>query len=271
MRTIFTIIILLLVSTGLFSASIVDNKLVINVLIAESEEMSLELTDSASIFEDNSPFVNNFADLIDIEIVEADTTMIWTITDTLRTKPVTWQDFTLQCHHSPESFSFSSNSDAIAYALANEIDISRISSVNSNQHIVKISDGKKDILGQLPLNITTHDTLIAGKYKYTGNFRLYSNKDKLQLVNIIEIEEYLKSVVAYEIGSNSPEEALKAQAVASRSMTLIKLLASKHEETYIDLCATTHCQVFGGFPEEMNSLTKLWRIPDMRYYAEQYM
>ncbi len=218
--------------------------------------MVLELSDNASVFEDNSPFVSNFTERMNIEIVEQDTTEVWTIRNTVNVKPVTWQDFTIRCHHNDDSLIFRTKSEAIAYALENEIDICGITPIRENHHIVKISDDSKDILGQLPINITTVDTITANKYKYTGKFRLYSNKGKLQLVNIIEIEEYLKSVVAYEIGSNSPEEALKAQAVASRSMTLIKLLASKHEEPYIDLCSTTHCQVFGGLSRRNEFVNK---------------
>ena len=264
MKTNIIFLVILQISISILSAAaVIDGELIINVLINECQDMNFELSGKASFFEDNSPFINELTGVVNVCIAEEDTTEYWTICDTVKLRHVTWKDFTLTCHHYADSLVFADKSDAIAHALLNDIDISRIESKSNNSLIVKISDGIKDILGQLPININTDDTLKIGDNKYTGKFKLYSNNGNLQLVNIVEIEEYLKSVVAYEIGSNSPMEALKAQAVASRSMTLIKLLATKHPEPYIDLCATTHCQVYGGLSRRNSFVNKA--VDDTRH------
>ena len=67
----------------------------------------------------------------------------------------------------------------------------------------------------------------------------------LQAVNEITIDQYLMGVVAAEMPTAFPLEALKAQAVAARSEVLSKL-GTKHLNDPFDLCATVHCQVYSG-------------------------
>ncbi|WP_168121639.1 SpoIID/LytB domain-containing protein [Paenibacillus sp. HB172176] len=57
---------------------------------------------------------------------------------------------------------------------------------------------------------------------YRGGFELSSFNNKLAVVNELPFEEYLYSVVAVEMYSSWPLEALKAQAVAARSFVLSK-------------------------------------------------
>ena len=86
---------------------------------------------------------------------------------------------------------------------------------------------------------------------YIGNMRLKgyveiireSNK-KLLVINHLDSEEYLKSVVASEIGANWPREALKAQAIASRSYLAYHL--SKNIDKDYDLKGTVYSQVYKG-------------------------
>lgn len=64
-------------------------------------------------------------------------------------------------------------------------------------------------------------------------------------VKTMELEEYLKGVIGLEIGSQSPPEALKAQAVAARCYALNAIKNPRHKPS-ADICTTTHCQVWGG-------------------------
>lgn len=73
-------------------------------------------------------------------------------------------------------------------------------------------------------------------------------RNGLILLNYIGIEEYLKGVVTKEMGSGWPLEALKAQAVASRTYTISSL--KRHEKLGFDLCNTTDCQVYAGMDSE---------------------
>ncbi len=58
-------------------------------------------------------------------------------------------------------------------------------------------------------------------------------------VEEMKLETYLAGVVAMEIGANAPLEALKAQAVASRTYAAA---AHRHPEHEADVCTTAHCQ-----------------------------
>jgi len=67
----------------------------------------------------------------------------------------------------------------------------------------------------------------------------------LQLVNCVELEQYLRGVVPAEMPSSWPASALEAQAVCARSETLSRL-GVRHMGDDFDLCATEHCQAYRG-------------------------
>lgn len=75
----------------------------------------------------------------------------------------------------------------------------------------------------------------------------------LQVVNILPLEQYLYSIVPSEMPASWHFEAVKAQAVAARSFALANM--HKHEAEGFDVCATTHCQVYGGKDIEMERST----------------
>jgi|GEM_PF-168461 len=93
--------------------------------------------------------------------------------------------------------------------------------------------------------------LAPGIGRYRGRWLVHLNdRGKLNLINEVEIEDYVRSVVPSEMG---PElygqiEALKAQAVAARTYTL-RNLAEFRGEGY-DICATPRCQVYRGVMTE---------------------
>ena len=71
------------------------------------------------------------------------------------------------------------------------------------------------------------------------------HEGRLQAINEITIDMYLRGVVPSEMPASYPMEALKAQAVAARSEVMSKLSA-KHLNDPFDFCATVHCQVYSG-------------------------
>lgn len=80
---------------------------------------------------------------------------------------------------------------------------------------------------------------------YVGGFRFERvNGGSLTVVNILDLEDYVKGVVPHEMSNSWPIEALKAQAVAARSYALS--LGSKHSNYHFDICAETHCQAYSG-------------------------
>lgn len=65
---------------------------------------------------------------------------------------------------------------------------------------------------------------------------------KLQRIETMPVETYLKGVLPMEMPSSWHIEALKAQAVAARSYALAN--RGKYEADGYDVCNTTHCQVY---------------------------
>ena len=86
---------------------------------------------------------------------------------------------------------------------------------------------------------------------YHGSIEINIKSCSLQLVNVIAIEDYLPGVLAGEMPSSYPIEALKAQAIAARTYTLDNL--RKHSSSGCDLCDSSHCQVYEGALNEKQS------------------
>jgi len=82
---------------------------------------------------------------------------------------------------------------------------------------------------------------------YEGELHVHVNSDgDLEAVLHLPMEEYLKGVIPYEIGPESPLQALKAQAVAARAEIVQTLLTGKYQGEHHDVCAEVECQVFAG-------------------------
>ena len=83
---------------------------------------------------------------------------------------------------------------------------------------------------------------------FRGRAQILPVNNNLMAVNLVDVEQYLYSVLGGEMGGNWPLEALKAQAVASRSYALYKrraMLASP-----FDIGDTTTWQVYRGIQDE---------------------
>ena len=79
--------------------------------------------------------------------------------------------------------------------------------------------------------------------KYRGNFILvYRGKRKMDIINFLPLEDYLKGVLPWEISPKWPMEAIKAQAVAARTYALYHIL----QKNEYDLESTILSQVYKG-------------------------
>jgi stage II sporulation protein D len=81
-----------------------------------------------------------------------------------------------------------------------------------------------------------------GKRKYPGKIHFTLGGAGLDLVNELEIEQYLEGVLPGELPRGFGLEAQKAQAVAARTYALVQ--HGKHGD--FDLCDRTHCQMYVG-------------------------
>lgn len=86
---------------------------------------------------------------------------------------------------------------------------------------------------------------------YRGKFELRNYNDKITVINIVNTEEYLYSVLGREMSSSWPIEALKTQAVCARNYALT--IGGKHSQYGFDICDDTHCQVYSGMSSEADS------------------
>lgn len=93
-----------------------------------------------------------------------------------------------------------------------------------------------------------NSTVSLGDSRYRGGILFNTTSGSLNIINHINIEEYLYGVINGELNKSNPKEALKAQAVAARSYATYKL--GTHNSYGFDLCAGTHCQVYKGFNDE---------------------
>lgn len=89
--------------------------------------------------------------------------------------------------------------------------------------------------------------------QYRGEFEVILTTDGLTVVNVVKLDDYVGGVLNEEMSDGWPAEALKAQAVAARTFALYTKDEGKHEEDGYDVCATTHCQAYGGVDSESRS------------------
>jgi len=86
---------------------------------------------------------------------------------------------------------------------------------------------------------------------YRGTLEVTASpENRVALVNVLGLEEYLYGVVTKELPALFGPEPLKAQAVAARTYTLSRREQAPHKAQSADVCDTQHCQAFGGFTGE---------------------
>lgn len=107
---------------------------------------------------------------------------------------------------------------------------------------------KKDIF--LPctlISVNKYNYIDYDEKSYRGTFAFYNGPNNaLLLVNILDIEEYLRGVIPLELGKRGKGdlEALKAQAVAARTYAYKRI--EERRSFLFDLYSTVKDQVYGG-------------------------
>ncbi len=81
----------------------------------------------------------------------------------------------------------------------------------------------------------------VGQKRYAGILNLFVLESEILVINILGIENYLSSVVGSEMPAKWPLEALKAQAIASRTYAL-----KQKGNTLYDIDSTQKNQVYNG-------------------------
>jgi peptidoglycan hydrolase-like amidase len=98
---------------------------------------------------------------------------------------------------------------------------------------------------------STLASLRVGNKDYRGTIHFIVNpRGRINVVNVLPLEQYLRGVVPLEMSATaySGIEAIKAQAVASRSFALASL--GQHRDEGYDLVDDSRSQVYGGLSAE---------------------
>lgn len=120
--------------------------------------------------------------------------------------------------------------------------------------------------------------------RFTGGLQIIEENGHLTAINILPLEDYLKSVISSEMSATSSEELLKAHAVISRSWLLAQMEKGKtlkeqgpqqsffetederirwydrEDHINFDVCADDHCQRYQGITKA--STTEVTRAID---------
>ncbi len=88
--------------------------------------------------------------------------------------------------------------------------------------------------------------------RYRGSLQVRINGNRFNVINMVDIEEYLRGVVPAEMGGTLyPQiEALKAQAVAARTYVYYNM--NQFKSLGFDICASQSCQVYKGMNVEQD-------------------
>ena len=81
----------------------------------------------------------------------------------------------------------------------------------------------------------------VGQKRFSGKLNLFVLDSEILVVNVLGIEKYLSSVVGSEMPTKWPMEALKAQAIASRTYAL-----KQKGNSLFDIDSTQRNQVYNG-------------------------
>lgn len=104
-------------------------------------------------------------------------------------------------------------------------------------------------------------------YRYYGGFEYARiTGGNLNVINVVDLEDYVKGVIPYEMSASWPTEALKAQAICARTYVC---RTTKHLKTYgFDVCASTDCQAYRGMgSSSANSDGAVDATAGMRLYS----
>jgi stage II sporulation protein D (peptidoglycan lytic transglycosylase) len=94
---------------------------------------------------------------------------------------------------------------------------------------------------------------------FRGRLEIHQERGKrIQVVNVLDLEDYLRGVIREEISPQWPLEALKAQAVVARTFALRQVLDNPGQ--LFHLKCTTDSQVYGG--KQREDFRSDWAVRD---------
>lgn len=93
------------------------------------------------------------------------------------------------------------------------------------------------------------DSITVDGRKFRDNIEfIKKNSRSLVVINIINLEDYVKGILYHEVSHYWPDEILKAQAIVSRTYALYQMEENKDKD--YDLTNDIYSQVYGGRTSE---------------------
>ena len=104
-----------------------------------------------------------------------------------------------------------------------------------------------------PIQVTptqATDRLMVNHRRYRGTLSIESaGPNRVDVIEWVPLEDYLYGVLPREVGGDWPAEALKAQAVVSRTYVLANMATEPAQR--FDLTNDVYSQVYGGLEDEV--------------------
>lgn len=116
----------------------------------------------------------------------------------------------------------------------------RVLLIDAKNPVLPQKDEKVEQLGH-----TTGEVTVNG-LKYSGNLEVWKGEKGMYIINDLPLEDYIKGVVAAEVGNNWNLEALKAQAVVARTYALYQKLNNGTSTVPYHLSSSVLHQVYKG-------------------------
>ena len=80
--------------------------------------------------------------------------------------------------------------------------------------------------------------------RYDDNLKVVAQRNQMQLINNLDLDNYVAGVVEAEVGRKPPKEYFKLQAIICRTYALAN--TQKHIVDGFNLCDEVHCQAYHG-------------------------
>lgn len=93
---------------------------------------------------------------------------------------------------------------------------------------------------------TVHRPAPLKSYEYSGSFVAYVDQKRVQVVNLVDPDTYLKGVIPSEVPSSWAAEVLKVQAVAARTYAWWTVHAARMKPARFDMDDTVNYQAYLG-------------------------
>lgn len=142
--------------------------------------------------------------------------------------------------HSANGFTVQMQNGQVAIASGGTVQFTFVAGVDGNPQMRVPGDG----------------VITMNSESFRGAMEFLPTGGTFTAVNVIDIEAYLYGVVPAEMPPSFHMEALKAQAIASRTFAVHSVSLGRHRQQGFDLCNTYCCQVYNGVNAEYETTTQ---------------